>query len=107
MSEADGVTCLMQALFAARVIFDILGRLAPKARWVQTESGLLVWSLIRLAITPLFFLYIGNRLPWASAELAVAYVAVFWCDCACAQDTHVCQNVSLSMLCALLGKASC
>lgn len=66
------------ALFAARVIFDIVGRLAPKARWVQTEAGLLVWSLIRLAITPLFFLYIGNRLPWASAELAVAYVAVFW-----------------------------
>jgi hypothetical protein len=70
----DGV----QALFAARVICDIVGRLAPKSRWVQTEGGLLLCSLLRLAATPLFFLYIGNRLPWASAEMAIAYVAFFW-----------------------------
>jgi hypothetical protein len=45
---------------------------------VQTEGGLLLCSFLRLAATPLFFLYIGNRLPWASAEMAIAYVALFW-----------------------------
>ena len=68
----------VQALFAARVVSDIIGRLAPKSDWVQSEGGLLLCSFLRLAATPLFFLYIGNRLPWATAEMAIVYVAVFW-----------------------------
>lgn len=78
MPDAQMCLPLLQALFAARVIFDIIGRLAPKAKCVQTEAELLFWSFVRLAATPLFFLYIGNRLRWATAEMAVLYVAVFW-----------------------------
>mmetsp|Transcript_14139 Transcript_14139/g.42675 ORF Transcript_14139/g.42675 Transcript_14139/m.42675 type:complete len:478 (+) Transcript_14139:565-1998(+) len=68
---------LPQMLFATRVVADIFGRISPKSAAVQTPYRVLVLSLVRVAMTPLFFWYILDPTIWSPLTTTV-YVAVFW-----------------------------
>lgn len=69
---------VVQALFAARVISDIVGRIVPRARWVSTKSGLKWSAAFKLGLTPLFFFYISGFTSFRSDALALGYVILFW-----------------------------
>ena len=67
----------MQALFAARAVFDILGRMLPRSQLISTRRGLLGWAVAKAAMTPFFFMYCHSQLP-RSDTVAVLFVAAFW-----------------------------
>lgn len=73
----DFATTVPQMLFGARLIADILGRVSPKPQAVQSPYRLLFLSVVRVAITPLFIMYILNP-SIAPPAAAVLYVAIFW-----------------------------
>lgn len=68
---------LPQLLFAARLVADVIGRLSPKPAAVQSPMTLLWFSVLRVATTPLFMIYVADP-STAPPMVAVFYVAIFW-----------------------------
>ncbi|KAK9849775.1 hypothetical protein WJX84_003292 [Apatococcus fuscideae] len=69
---------LPQALFAARTVADIVGRLIPRTDCISTRWGMVGAGLVKTAITPLFFVYLAAGVAWRSDVLAIAYIFAFW-----------------------------
>ncbi len=74
----------MQALFAARTVADIVGRLIPRTDCISTRWGMVGAGLVKTAITPLFFVYLAAGVAWRSDVLAIAYIFAFWLMSGCA-----------------------
>lgn len=68
----------MQALFSARVVSDVIGRLLPRYEHYYTKSGLLSLAFIKATMTPLFFVYISLGSSYLNDVVAVCFVAMFW-----------------------------
>lgn len=76
--------CAAQVLFWTRVFSDIGGRLLPRLFALASPAGLLALSALKLAATPLLFLYIRSfgKLPLlggaAGDAAALAFVCFQW-----------------------------
>lgn len=69
---------VLQVLFGARVLSDVMGRLLPKVQILYSKAGLLVLATIKAAMTPFFFVYINLGQSHLSDMTAVWFVALFW-----------------------------
>lgn len=69
---------MLQVLFGARVISDVVGRLLPRAQRLYSKAGLLVLATVKAVMTPFFFLYVNPAASYLNDMSAVCFVAVFW-----------------------------
>jgi hypothetical protein len=71
---------LPKVLFFVRIFSDIIGRILPRSNFFKPLSirPVMVIALIKLAIEPLFFVYLKSDAQWHSDIAAVVYIAFMW-----------------------------
>lgn len=67
---------LPQALFAARTLSDIVGRLLPFVPAIKTKSGLFIAGVLRAALTPGFFWWVCNKASSSAPTSPLAHATI-------------------------------
>lgn len=63
---------LLQVMFGARVITDIIGRVLPRPGFMMTKPAILVLGIVKAGMTPLFFMgFLGTDTSSNPALLSV------------------------------------